>query len=128
MNIESGDIMNMLLGIESLPSPHTADVILNLIKHVLQRFDFSLDSYKLYKAVTDNGSNIKKCLRDFHDSTEFEEIEPPWDAANVIPNLEPEAVEDYGELIEELTGPRKRTSCFDHTLCCELTVKVLYSV
>lgn len=113
-------IRNSLLAMELCPLPHTSENILCLTKNLLKPYEFCLDNKKVYKVITDNGANVKKSFRDFTEETEFDEIEFVPDVLD--PNLEAESLENFGDLLEELVGPKKRTNCYDHTLCCEMRV------
>lgn len=131
----------VLLAMPKFEKRHSAENILELMENALARYGLSVDDPRVFRIVTDNGSNIKKALEEVEDLL----FEAPGDAvvdtqqsplesiasdpANIDMNFEAEDAEVNSEVAEfdgdeevhfNVFGVHKRLACIDHSLTCAI--------
>lgn len=110
-------IRRILLGLEKIDYPHSAERILESMNTVLNKWEIDLYSDKIHRILTDNGTNIVKAFRGVINEIYFSSSDD-LNFHEVDGNLEAEE-DDFEKEETMLTvnlGREKRLSCIDHQL------------
>lgn len=114
---KSKSIRRILLGLERIDYPHTAERIVEKTNTVLIKWNLDLYSEKIFRILTDNGTNIVKAFRDFVHEVHYMRSSLEFEINDN--NVEAEAdnqFEDVETSLNVIIGRRKRLSCIDHQL------------
>ena len=83
-----------VIGFKKLSGSHTADVIVNELKNVIDKFDIKS---KLVRIVTDNGANVVKAMRLFTESSNELYNDDPKDLADLSEDFKEVSFSDEEE-------------------------------
>lgn len=110
---------NVLLGLELFESPHTGDRLKQILDDVLH--SWGIESDKVLRFITDNGSNMVKALR--NEALIYKLVADNVDR-DVSDELDEFGFEAETDETEELDTPEvsqpKHMRCFAHSLMCVL--------
>lgn len=117
-------ICRVLLGLERLDYPHTAERIVDATNGVLSKWNLDLSSDKIFRILTDNGTNVVKAFREFVQEICFT-VTINAEAEDGDYNVEAEEDDTFERREQQLDiciDRKKRLSCIDHQLARILMV------